>query len=191
MYSMGVDWFPSAWAPPFLAIGLGARAHVYRDSGFASLQESGCAPEKTRPTSFTALPMQAGVVAQATLLKQKWLVVEGWSLLERAYFQEVRGAGSGAGHLSPWMASTSGQSAAADDTILANSGWKTAIANGIAVNVMLNFLDEESIRSGRGTLGLGYIYLKLYTEVVTDTTGKGIGLGRRHQGVAFTFETVH
>lgn len=187
------DWFAWDW---YVTFGISLRTGVYTAEGKAAKTASGTTSPSTTPTdnsvskdetsstTLTLIPGQLALAAEFTPLPWKWIVFDGWYGVERLYFQETRaGANANAGLLRPLATSSTSEA-------LTNSGFKTGLVYGGAVNIMLNALDEQSIQSMRGSMGLASIYLSPYIEYVIQSTD-GVDFSRVNRGITFTFETVY
>lgn len=209
------DWFAWNW---YATIGLSLRAGYYVADGYAA--KSVCAtPEaatsgvdcsttrsakdaleaevvvdKNGPTTLTLVPLQIGAVVHGTPFMKKWLTAEAFFGFERLYFQEVRTPGqgkkAGIAYQGPG-AQRAATSTEPDDSGYTNAGTKDGMVIGGALNILLNPLDERSVASMRSAMGLGYVYLSPYFEVVRSRADKGISFGRKVVGLGFTFESVH
>ena len=80
---------------------------------------------------------------------------------------------------------------AAKPDALTNKGWKNGTVVGASANILLNPIDESAAASMRGSMGLGYIYLSPYMEIVRTSSKEGASFGRTTYGLGFTFETTH
>jgi len=191
----GADWFAWDW---YVTFGLGLRGGFYGASGqrvkSGSVNRSNPDPAafaKTGKTTLTVLPLQALLTMEFTPFERKWLVIDGWFGSEYAYWQEVRvdeapdsKASINAGGLRAATAAT------ADEGSLTNKGWAPATVVGIAANILLNPLDDRGVKSMESTMGLGYVYLTPFMEIVTSTKNEGVNWGRKVFGLGFTFESV-
>lgn len=206
------DWFAWDW---YATLGLSFRLGYYVDEGYAAQATkakseiveadfggNGAAVQKdpAGPTTLTLVPLQMLLAAQFTLFNQKWLVLDGFAGFEYLYWQEVRTQPKNA--LSAISSSSrlrrpkfgSGLLAAtktSDDTTdgYTNSGYKRAIVVGWGLNIALNSLDERTVASMQGSMGLGAVYLTPFVEMVRQID-KGVSFSRSIYGVGFTFESV-
>lgn len=182
---LGADYTPWGW---FINLGFGVRGGVYSDRGHAA-KDVGAAGEVTLDengsTTLTLMPFQFLGVARLTPFPRKWLVLEAWFGRERAYFQEVRNVQSGSA-----MLGKKGAGGIVGDSALTNKGWLSGNVTGVAGSLLLNPLDEGSVRSMARSLGLGFVYLTVFKEQVTYLDKERVSFGRSTMGVGFTFETV-
>lgn len=183
------DWFAWDW---YVTFGISLRTGVYTADGKAAKTSTtpeattadSLSKDDTSSTTLTLIPGQLALIGEFTPLPWKWIVFDGWYGAERLYFQETRaGASVKSGLLRPLATSPTSEA-------LTNSGFKTGIVYGGALNIMLNALDEQAIQSMRGSLGLAYIYLSPYIEFVKQTS-EGVDFSRVNRGITFTFETVY
>jgi len=182
---MGADYTPWGW---FINLGFGLRGGVYSDHGHAAkdVAPSGeVTLDENGSTTLTLMPFQFLGVARLTPFPRKWLVLEAWYGRERAYFQEVRDVKSGSA-----MLDRQRSGGVVGDSALTNKGWLSGNVTGIAGSVLLNPLDEGSVRSMARSLGLGFVYLTVFKEQVTYLDKEHVSFGRSTTGVGFTFETV-
>jgi hypothetical protein len=183
------DWFAWDW---YVTFGISLRTGVYTAEGKAAKTATNTADsttdslakDETSSTTLTLIPGQLALAAEFTPLPWKWVVFDGWYGVERLYFQETRaGATAKTSLLRPLATSATSES-------LTNNGFKTGIVYGGALNIKLNALDEQSIQSMRGSMGLASIYLSPYIEFVKQTSD-GVDFSRTNRGITFTFETVY
>jgi hypothetical protein len=207
------DWFAWDW---YATLGLSFRFAYYSAEGRAAkankpkdqVVESdfeGEAPPARRdeagPTTLTLVPLQLLAAAQFTPFDRKWVVVDAYAGLEYSYWQEVRTKAQSSATAtggSTDTGGTGGSTAAAmllaesegdDDDGYTNTGFKTASVFGVGLNILLNGLDERSVASMRGSMGLGYVYLSPFLEVVSQLDS-GASFSRSVIGVGFTFESL-
>ena len=76
-----------------------------------------------------------------------------------------------------------------DKSVLTSKGRTSAMVMGGALNLQLNWLDESTVRSMISTMGVSYVYLTPYFEIVRSFSAKGLTFGRNVIGLGFTFET--
>lgn len=191
--SFDADWFAWDW---YVTLGLKFGMGFYTDDGHAlkatggkakeDLQEEDVVEDENGKTSLTLVPLQASLAAEMTPFSKKWLVLDGWIGIERIYWQEVR---TGGGSQSTTAAMIEETPATKDET-LTNKGWKNGTVIGAAANILLNPIDEQGAASMRGSMGLGYIYLSPFMEIVRSTNKDGVSFGRKILGLGFTFETT-
>jgi hypothetical protein len=211
------DWFAWDWYATlglsfrfayYSAEGHAAKANKPKDQVVESDFDGAEPPakrDKAGPTTLTLVPLQLLGAAQFTPFDRKWMVVDAYAGLEYLYWQEVRtkaqsstsstATGSGAGTdtggtgTSPAAAMLLAESEGDDDDGYTNTGFKTASVFGVGLNILLNGLDERSVASMRGSMGLGYVYLSPFIEVVKQLDG-GASFSRSVIGVGFTFESL-
>lgn len=197
--TFGVDWYPWDY---YVTAGLSFRFGLYTADGHAAKSTSGKPKEdlteddiikdENGPTSLTLIPLQIALTTEFTPFSRKFVVIDAWLGFEQIYYQEVRTADTGTKSTTP-STSTSfslAEPAAASDDTLTNKGWKTATTLGVSANILLNALDDESVRSMRGTMGLGYVYLSPFLEIARTLSKEGASFGRTSLGVGFTFESA-
>ena len=183
---LGADYTPWGW---FVNFGFGLRTGMYSDHGKAASEISSATGEVTLDengkTTLTLIPFQFLAVARFTPFPKKWLVLEGYAGRERMYFQEIRNVDSSAS-----MIDVSPSSGIVGDNALTNKGWLSGNVVGAAVSILLNPLDEQTVRSMVHSLGLGFVYLTLFQEKITYLDRDRVSFGRSSSGIGFTFETV-
>lgn len=209
------DWFAWDW---YATLGLSFRFAYYSAEGHAAKAnkpkdqvvesdfdgaEPPAKPDEAGPTTLTLVPLQLLGAAQFTPFDRKWIVVDAYAGLEYLYWQEVRtkaqsstpspttgtGTGTGGTGSSPAAAMLLAETEGDDDDGYTNTGFKTASVFGVGLNILLNGLDERSVASMRGSMGLGYVYLSPFIEVVRQL-GDGASFSRSVVGVGFTFESL-
>lgn len=197
--TLSADWFAWDW---YATLGLSFRAGYYTAGGHASkvvagqdktdIDDSNYEKDSNGPTTLTLLPLQVALTAEITPFQGKWLVLDGWIGYERLYWQEVRASSSVDDTASIRFATADDDDA--EDDALTNKGWKNATVIGVSANILLNPVDEGAAASMRGSMGLGYIYLSPFMEIVrttaTDKKDKA-SFGRTSYGIGFTFESTH
>jgi hypothetical protein len=176
-YSLSGDWFPLDW---WINPGITMRLGSYSARGKAASgklqgsQVNSCdqlTVDSNSKTSLLFMPMQIGGKIQITPFSRKWLVVDVWGAGEYGWWQETRDS-----------ASKSGQT-------YTNTGRKPAVSAGASVHLLLNYLDEQSVRSMLDSMDIGYVYLTGFAERVKSRNTAGLSFGRQVVGVGFTFET--
>lgn len=185
-FSLGVDWYPIDW---FATIGFGVKAGFYSDAGkTSSNRKSPDDPDAEQvvikedsSTNLTTFPLQVLAKIQATPFRKKYIKLAGWGGYERNYWRETKKIATDE--------STTSTSTEAQQP-LSSSGSKDAIVIGGAVHFLLNFLDETSVNSMQGSMGLGFVYLTPYFEMIKQRTNEGINLSRNVLGLGFTFESL-
>ncbi len=195
--SLDADWFAWDWYVTFgLKFGMG----YYTDDGHALKAKSGVVKDKSDldpddveedtngKTSLTLVPLQASFAAEMTPFSKKWLVLDGWIGVERIYWQEVRTGGATSTTTKAAMIEEPTEN---KDETLTNKGWKQGTVIGASANILLNPIDEQGAASMRGSMGLGYIYLSPFVEIVRSRNKEDqVSFGRKIIGLGFTFETV-
>ena len=185
--TIGADYTPWGW---FVNFGFGLRSSIFTDSGKAASGVSASTGEVTLDdngkTSLTLIPFQFLGVARFTPFTKKWIVLEGYVGRERMYFQEVRTVKA----TSIPVSGSASSSGITGDKALTNKGWLSGNVTGAAVSILLNPLDERSVRSMANSMGLGFTYLTLFKEQVTYLDKDRVSFGRSSSGIGFTFETV-
>lgn len=193
--TLAADWFAWDW---YATLGLSFRAGYYTAGGNAArvvagkstkdLEASDIEKDPNGPTTLTLLPLQVAFTAEITPFSGKWLVLDGWFGVERLYWQEVRASSQ-----TDETASIRFATAEEDDSndALTNKGWKNATVIGASANILLNPIDEGAASSMRGSMGLGFIYLSPFMEIVRTTSKDGVSFGRTSYGLGFTFESSH
>ena len=187
----GADWFAWDW---YITFGISLKTGFYTADGRAvkptgsrsDISPDNLTKDTTSSTVLTLIPTQLALAAEFTPFPQKWLVVDGWYGAERLYFQEVRSGAqtkTGQSLLSPLAVGST-------DDALTNKGFKSSMVSGVAVNILLNALDEQSSQSMRGSMGLASIYLSPYVEFVRQSSS-GVDFSRVNRGITFTFETIY
>jgi hypothetical protein len=106
-----------------------------------------------------------------------------WSAGEYGWWQETRDNTATASI----MLDTSKD---ASTRVYTNTGRKTAMSTGMSAHILLNTIDERSVRSMIDSMGIGYVYLTGFMETVKSTSKQGLSFGRNVLGIGFTFETV-
>jgi hypothetical protein len=176
-FSITGDWFPLDW---WINPGITTRIGSYSVRGKAAAgsldgsQVTSCDQLTIDPSSKTSLlfvPLQLGAKIQITPFSRKWLVVDVWGAGEYGWWQETRD-----------NSSASGQT-------YTSTGRKPAISTGASVHILLNYLDEQTVRSMLDSMDIGYVYLTGFAERVKSQNLTGLTFGRQVVGVGFTFET--
>ena len=179
---LAADWFAYDW---YVTFGLSLRAGYYSAKGHTAnevggadatdLNASDIEKNLNGPTALTLIPFQFAATMEFTPFPGKYLVMDAWIGVERMYWQETRTASAG--------------EAASDDSAPSNTGWTSATTVGVSANILLNPLDDRGARSLHA-IGLGYIYLSPYMEIVRTLSDKDVPFGRSIFGIGFTFESV-
>ena len=185
-FSMSGDWFPlDLWINPGIMTRIGTysvRGKASRGSNqnSKSIDCESLTVDTNSRTTMLFVPIQLGVKIQVTPFRRKWVVLDVWSAGEYGWFQETRD--NTTAMVTPF-------SLLAVDRVYTNTGRKRAISNGASVHLLLNSLDEKTVRSMVDTMGLGYVYLTGFMENVASQTKDGLTFGRKVLGIGFTFET--
>jgi hypothetical protein len=180
--------FDYSFLRKYVAVGFGVKLGYYTDHGHAaqSAVDNPTANDVTvddhGPTELTLLPLATVGTIQFTPFPKKYLVIDGYAGLEHLYFQEVRvNTGDGS--------SPEGENAKSPITI---KGSRQSLVLGVAANIRLDPLDEQSVNSMRGALGIGSVYLSPFVEVIKAMGGKsGVKFDRTNIGLGFTFESIN
>ncbi|MEZ4742434.1 MAG: hypothetical protein R3B45_08310 [Bdellovibrionota bacterium] len=178
----------------YVAIGVGVKGLYYTDRGHASLP----ADQLTNATSdsvnvldakteFTISSIQSLLTLQASPFPLKYLTLDGWAGVEYLWFDDVR-----------IIEDESADSPSTDDSTTKSNtqdmtkGARTSLVTGVALNILLNALDDSSVNSMRRTMGLGSVYISPFVEIVSrlGNSKKGINLDRNAIGISFTFEST-
>ena len=185
-FSMTADWFPLDW---WINPGITMRMGSYSARGKAvsgssqGAQVTSCDQltlDNNSKTTLLFMPLQLGAKIQITPFSRKWLVVDVWGAGEYGWWQETRDSASAA--IAPFNLLAASQT-------YTNTGRKPAVSSGASVHLLLNYLDEQTVRSMMDSMGIGYVYLSGFAERVKSRTMTGLTFGRQVVGVGFTFET--
>jgi hypothetical protein len=184
-FSMSGDWFPVDW---WVNPGLMMRMGMYSARGKAALGKlsggsidcNALTVDNASRTSFLFVPIQVGPKIQFSPFSQKWLVADVWVAGEYGWWQETRDNDS-ASFRSSFTLST--------DRVYTNTGRKRGVSTGVSAHILLNALDERSVRSMIDSMGLGYVYLTGFMETVKSSSKEGLTFGRNVVGLGFTFES--
>ena len=177
----GVDYFFFDW---FASMGIGLRLGYYKDTGkAANVSGDDVTKDPEAPVEMTLVPTQTVVTLRVSPFRAKWITLGAWGGAEAMYFQEVR--------LDPEEdgVSSSSSDSSSDERPFINTGWKYAVTTGGSVSFLLNALEERPVKS-MNTMGLGYVYLTPFFEVVTPLAKKNASFARTVLGLAFSFETI-
>jgi len=187
------DWFAWDW---YVTFGLSFRLNYYYDRGNAaratgidrsSVTADQLTIDDNQKTTLTLVPLQLLATAQFTPFSRKWIVLDGWAGLERTYFRESRVPKEDTTKKKTALASAAGDSS---EKTLTNRGFRSASVVGASVNILLNWLDDQSARSMESAMGLRYVYVSPFMEIVRTLEDSGVSFGRSSAGVAFTFESA-
>ena len=183
--SFSGEWFPLDW---WINPGVYTRLGVYSVRGKAvsgssdATAMSSCenlTVDENSSTSLLFMPIQVGAKIQFSPFRRKWLVLDYWTGAELDWWQETRNETASMLTASSLMAS---------DQVYTTTGRKRSITVGASVHLLLNPLDERTVRSMIHTMGLGYVYLSGFMETVKSTSENGLNFGRKVLGIGFTFE---
>lgn len=183
--SFSGEWFPLDW---WVNPGVYTRLGVYSVRGkavsgtAAATQSANCdalSVDENSSTNLLFVPIQLGAKLQFSPFRRKWLVVDYWTGAELDWWQETR-SDSALG-LSPIGLASAAQ-------VYTTTGRKRSISAGASVHLLLNPLDERTVRSMIETMGIGYVYLSGFVETVKSTSKEGLNFGRNVVGLGFTFE---
>jgi hypothetical protein len=194
-FTIGTDYFPWDF---YITPGIGFRAGMYSASGRPvkgavdrDTPEENLQKDENSDLRLLLIPVQVAAKIQMSPFSRKWLVLDGWIGYEHMWWQESRAPKSSI--MLPIMAQddcgnevTEGSDTSCSYT---NSGQKSSTTFGASAHILLNGLDEKSIRSMEATMGFGYVYLSPYFEVIKPVSS-GLNFGRTVIGLGFTFESV-
>lgn len=183
--SFSGEWFPLDW---WVNPGLYSRIGVYSVRGKAvsggpqSTQTVNCESltvDENSSTSLLFVPIQIGAKIQFSPFRRKWLVLDYWTGGELSWWQETRN--ETASLRMPYSLASSSQ-------VYTSTGRKRSVSAGASIHLLLNPLDERTVRSMIDTMGIGYVFLSGFMETVKSTTKEGLTFGRNVVGIGFTFE---
>lgn len=175
-----------------LNFGLGLKLSYYRDDGFVSQGDADNFRVGDQGTDFVFVPYQFFARLQISPFRGRYVVFDLWAGYEELYFEELRNEVNVA-------VSTDTNSLTAESADLyLNSGWHMGYTVGAGVSILLNALDEESVNAAYRDLGVRYIYVMPFFEMVFRLGGDktwisrrdntSVDLGRTSFGLAFVFE---
>jgi hypothetical protein len=189
-FTFGVDWLP---LKKYVGLGLRTKMGYFVDSG-KTLVANDQGDMEINPdgdTGLTLIPLQLAGLLRVSPFSQKYLVLDVWYGYEFAYFQEARIVKKAENE--PIQTPVGQRRLAADastsNKALVNSGWKRSMVAGIALNILLNPLDESSVKSMHSTMGIGAVYLSPFMERISSQA-EGLRFDRNTYGFTFTFETL-
>ncbi len=188
-FSMGGDWFPlDWWVNPGVVMRMGmysVRGKAVKGvaSGSTTVDCDTLTVDDNSKTTLLFIPIQLGGKIQVSPFSRKWVVLDFWSAGEYGWWQETRDNTATASI----MLETSKD---ASTRVYTNTGRKTAMSTGMSAHILLNTIDERSVRSMIDSMGIGYVYLTGFMETVKSTSKQGLSFGRNVLGIGFTFETV-
>jgi len=183
--SLSGDWFPlDWWINPGITMKMGMSSVRGKAVSGATTSAQGIdcnslTLDENSKTTLLFIPIQLGLKLQFSPFRKKWLVVDYWTSAEYGWWQETR---------DNTAASFSAGSLIAADRVYANTGRKSGVSSGVTAHLLLNPLDERSVRSMMDTMGIGYVYLSGFMETVKSTSQQGLTFGRNVLGIGFTFE---
>jgi hypothetical protein len=178
------DWFPLDW---WVNPGMTMKVGGYSVSGTPLSASSVGTPAKGTKSRLLFLPLMVGGKIQATPFRRKWIVLEGWVGYESLWWQETKEPVAALGASNRRLIAEEVDSE--DKSVLTSKGRMSAMVMGGALNLQLNWLDESTVRSMISTMGVSYVYLTPYFEIVRSFSTKGLTFGRNVIGLGFTFET--
>lgn len=169
----------------FIGLGLGFSISFYSDKGNA-FNSTKIPPEsvddliedKEGGSELTILPVQTYLTMQFSPFPKKWIVLYGRYGFERSYIQIVR------------ITSSETNSSEEDSGAFTNKLFKNAQVMHVGLSFLLNFLDPRSVASMENTLGIGYVYLTPFYEIVKPLKEEGMQVSRKSMGISFTFESL-
>ena len=185
--SIGGDWFPLDW---WVNPGLSLKMSGYSVSGLAGKQNTDgtVSPDENSKTNLLFIPIQGAFKVELTPFRKKWLVLDGWVGYEYGWWQETT---ANSASISAWrMATDTTTTKSTDTSKLTSKGVKSSTTFGLAANILLNALDQRSVRSMVSTMGISHVYLSPYFESVRTINKTGLTFGRNVYGIGFTFETI-
>ena len=183
--SLSGDWFPlDWWINPGITMKMGmssvrGKAVTGATTSPQGIDCNSLTLDENSKTTLLFIPIQLGLKLQFSPFRKKWLVVDYWTSAEYGWWQETRDNAA---------ASFSAGSLIAADRVYANTGRKSGVSSGVTAHLLLNPLDERSVRSMMDTMGIGYVYLSGFMETVKSTSQQGLTFGRNVLGIGFTFE---
>ena len=162
----------------YATLGLGGRAGLYKESGFAAdVADDSVVQDGASETELTLVPLQGVLVARLTPFAGRWLLVNAWAGPEWLYVQEVRAPVQGG------AATTGG-----GDSVYVNKGFNRGLVTGASISIRLDPLDESAV-SSLSILGYRSIYITPFYEIITSTRNVG-QFSRTNTGILFTFESM-
>ncbi len=194
---LNVDYFPFDFP---VTAGLGLRMGYYTDEGFTAkpvtskdkkdYDASDVTEDRNGPASMTLIPLQIGISAEFSPFERKWIVLDAFLGYEKLYWWETRTVTSESKPSTGATPAAILAEAAGTDDALVNKGEKSATVLGLALNILLNPIDEATALAARGTLGIGSVYLSPYLEIVRTLAKENASFGRTSMGLGFTFESA-
>ena len=182
-----VDWFPVDW---WVNPGISATMGGYTVTGNAAIKGSdpdNLAPDPNSQTTLLFVPLQASFKVEMTPFRKKWIVFDGWFGYEYGWWQETTSTASSVPTLLGSMASGS---TTTDTSKPTSKGVKSATVFGASAHILLDGLDERTVRSMIATMGLAHVYLTPFFETVKTINKSGLTFGRNIYGLGFTFESL-
>jgi hypothetical protein len=189
-FSLSGDWFPADWwVNPGITMRIGsltARGRTVKGTVRQS-ETTSCDQlqvDESSKTTLLFLPIQVGTKIQITPFSRKWLVLDVWAAGELGWWQETRDA-----ETSSETALAGDESKTQKNKVYTSTGRKLGLSTGVSVHLLLNYIDESTVRSMVDSMGIGYVYLTGFAERVSPLSDKGLTFGRQVYGLGFTFET--
>jgi hypothetical protein len=108
-------------------------------------------------TELKIIPLQFFARSMFDLPWLDFLAADVWAGMEKIYFEETR-------ILSSLAAGGSASNGPESSKRLVVKGEQSGVAFGVAVNLLLNKLDEQSALGLYNSVGLGKVYLRLFAE---------------------------
>lgn len=179
------DWFPMDWwINPGVTFRMGTysvkgKAVKGAQQGSSEIDCDSLSVANKSKTTLLFLPIQLGAKVEMTPFSRKWIVLDAWFAGEYGWWQETR---------DNTTSSSRPISMATDDRVYTNTGRKYGTSMGGSVHLLLNALEERTVRSMIDTMGIGYVYLTGFYEKVTTQSKTGLTFGRNVMGIGFTFE---
>jgi hypothetical protein len=188
--SIQVDWMPFEFYR--MALGLKFAMGMYKDEGrairTAEETEAPTGRDDSSRTNLLLLPLTAAINFTANPFSQRWIGFDAWAGIEYLYYQETRSTETPAAPTTQPAARL--RPIGGDVSAIANKAWKRNSLYGVSVNLLLNWMDQGSPNSMRGSLGLGYVYLSPFIQVSQSMDDRGASFGRQEFGIAFRFESI-
>lgn len=194
---LNVDYFPIDF---LVTAGIGLRMGYYSDEGFTAKPVAGkdkkdyeaseVNEDRNGPASMTLVPLQVGISAEFSPFERKWIVLDAFLGYEKLYWWETRTVASESKAPTGTKPAALMAAATGSDDALVNKGEKSATVLGLALNILLNPIDEATVLAARGTLGIGAVYLSPYLEIVRTLSKENASFGRTSMGLGFTFESA-
>lgn len=186
------DWFPlDWWVNPGLSMRMGGYSATGKSVKGSPTQEqidSGDVEvDNNSKTTLLFIPLMVAAKVEMTPFRGKWLVFEGWAGYEYGWWQETGTAATAS--ISLWKGA-SGSAGQESEPVRTAKGTKTALVFGGSANILLNWLDERTVRSMVDTMGIANVYMSPFFETVKSLNTDGISFSRNTIGLGFTFESA-